>query len=290
MKNRLILLLTVCVLLAGCGGETVPAAEQVDEASGTLASQPEDAEGPKLPEISEPEDVDVLTPVDFGCLTEEFETKVSCYSLLERTELELSVTCLEGAEEGETLYVVGGIHGDEPAGWYAGELLKKGTLRRGTVYVAAPVNAYGAEHDRRTTQSGRDLNRNFPGSPDGVDAQRLAYAIFADIRQKAPALVLDMHEARNHGDGRDNLGNSVICLDIQPVEELIFDLLTESSLAPGPLDLFGAPPAGSLNRTVTEELNIPVITLETPREEPLSLRVRTQLRVAEFVLNWYGQR
>ena len=48
--------------------------------------------------------------------------------------------------------------------------------------------------------------------------------------------------------------------------------------------------AGSINQTVTEQLGIPVITVEPYREEPLAQRVRNQLEFTEYVLNYYGLR
>lgn len=267
--KKLAILLAALLLFTGCGSAKTNGA---------------------LPELSNPEDLEQLTPSRFGCFTETYETAVSQYDLLEGTELELSVTLLEGTAEGPTVYIVGGVHGDEPAGWYAGELLKKTTLQAGRVYILSPVNRYGADHDRRTTRSDRDINRSFPGDPAGNDAQQIACAVFQDISQKKPDLVLDLHEARNHGENRDDLGNSLICLDVATVDELVFALLGETELASGPLDLFGSPPEGSLNAEVSRTLCIPVLTLETPRAEPLAVRVRTQLRVTEYVLQWYAMR
>lgn len=65
-----------------------------------------------------------------------------------------------------------------------------------------------------------------------------------------------------HTDGQDNLGNSIICQDMHPIADLVLDLLADSDSGvlslTEPLDLFGSPPEGSLNRTVTLELGIPV--------------------------------
>lgn len=287
MSRTFLTALALSILLTGCAGgeemDLIPEQNVTDPPT----QQQEQIELPELPDASALED---LAPADFGCMVQPFETDVSTYPLLEGTELELTVTHLRGAEDGDAMYVVGGLHGDELAGWYAGELLKKSDLARGDVYILAPANRYGAQNGQRDTKLGRDLNRNFPGQADGVDARQVAYAIFEDIRAKNPALVLDLHEARTHTDGRDNLGNSIICLDITPIDNLVFELLEQSDLTTVPLDLFGAPPVGSLNRTVAEQLGIPVLTLETSRDEPISQRVRNQLRVTEFILKWYGLR
>ena len=72
--------------------------------------------------------------------------------------------------------------------------------------------------------------------------------------------------------------------------DLILDLLEEFGTDSRPLTLYGSPPQGSLNRTVTEQLGIPVITIETGRDEALSSRVRQQLDIVEFTLTRYGMR
>jgi len=276
-------------LLAGCAARPAPEGArsgQAPETSGSSAVQM-----PELPALDSVRELEDLTPAEFGCLMEDCPTGYDTYALLPGDELENTVYVLTGEEKGPTIYIVGGTHGDELAGWYAGMLLKKAAIRGGTVYIVAPFNQYGAEHDRRETRDGRDLNRHFPGDPAGNEAERIAAALYGDIRDKGPDLVLDLHEARYHTDGRDNLGGSVICQDMGPISDLVLSLLADSE-AGGlpvvrPLTLYGSPPAGSLNRTVTLELGIPAITVETDRREALNVRVRDQLLIAEYIFMWY---
>ena len=235
-----------------------------------------------------------------GCFDARFHTKTEEYRLLEGTQEENTVLVLRGETEGPTIYIVAGVHGDETAGWLAGNLLKQTTLKAGTLHILSPANTYGAEQDQRKTRSGRDLNRNFPGNPDGWDAERIAASIYADIRDKQPELVLDLHEAlakeddyKALGPNYDALGNSLICQSLDGIGDLVLDALLsseEGDLCSGALTLYGSPPAGSLNRVVTEELGIPVITVETLRTEPLTQRVQNQLELAEFVLEYYDMR
>jgi len=238
---------------------------------------------------------------DFGsCFETKFHTDGAEYALLEGTQEENRVLTLRGEENGPVLYVVAGVHGDETAGWLAGNLLKQATLKAGTLHILSPANTYGAEQDQRRTKSARDLNRSFPGNPDGWDAERIANAICGDIRDKRPELVLDLHEAvakeddyEALGANYDALGNSLICQSLDGIGELVLDALLSSEagdLCSGALTLYGSPPAGSLNRVVTEELGIPVITVETLRAEPLAQRVQNQLEMVEFVLEYYEMR
>lgn len=235
-----------------------------------------------------------------SCFEARFSTDNEAYLLLEGTQEENTVQILRGKEDGPTLYIVAGVHGDEVAGWLAGNLLKQATLKAGQLYILSPANLYGAGQNQRKTQSGRDLNRNFPGNSVGWDAERIADSIFTDIRDKQPELVLDLHEAiakeddyESLGANYDALGNSLICQSLNGIGELVLDALLASEagkLCSGALTLYGSPPTGSLNRTVTEELGVPVITVETLRAEPLAQRVQNQLELVEFVLEHYEMR
>ena len=270
--SRLLFLIVpaICLLLAGCGKKELSA----DPAQWQLN--------------------------DFEGFESRFSTEQDSYLLLDGVYGENTVQVLRGKEEGPVIYVVAGVHGDEKAGWMAGNLVKQATLKAGTLYIFGPANAYGADQNRRNTESGRDLNRNFPGKADGWDAERIAAAIYADIRDKQPALVLDLHEAiakeDNYaalGANYDALGNSLICQSLDGIGELVLDAMLASEageLCSGALTLYGSPPTGSLNRVVTEELGIPVITVETLRAEPLAQRVQNQLELVEFTLERYGMR
>lgn len=234
------------------------------------------------------------------CFETRFKTNKEEYLLLEGTQEENTVFVLQGKEAGPTLYIVAGVHGDETAGWLAGNLLKQASLKAGTLHILSPANTYGAGQHQRKTKSDRDLNRNFPGNPNGWDAERIANSIYTDIRDKQPVLVLDLHEAiakeDNYealGANYDALGNSLICQSLDGIGDLVLDALLSSEtgdLCSNPLTLYSSPPTGSLNRVVTDQLGIPVITVETLRAEPLEQRVQNQLELVEFVLEYYGMR
>ncbi len=213
------------------------------------------------------------------------------YTLLEESVLQTDVEKLSGKEKGPVIYVVAGIHGNEQAGWMAAERLKFVDLKGGTLFILSQANRFGVKEKLRQTKENRNLNRNFPGDPDGCDAEQIAAVIFADIADKKPDLVLDLHEALPDTGDKDQLGNSLICESLDQDGELILEMLTWSQNEDSgivPLVLYGSPPEGSINREVTRRLNIPVITVETCRMEKLEKRVRTQEEIVRFILNYYG--
>jgi predicted deacylase len=85
---------------------------------------------------------------------------------------------VRGPEPAE-LAVVGGIHGDEPSGARAVRRLRESDLEfeRGVKFVVANTAALAA--DERYLDS--DLNRVFPGDPDGDREERLAAALCAEL-------------------------------------------------------------------------------------------------------------
>ena len=281
--KRLAALCMLACLLAGCAQQndaqiqSAPEPSARAETSSTALPQPRGGEAD-------------WTLGDFAPLLAGAETaQREEYTLAAGTPWENTVCALRGTAAGKTVYIVGGVHGDEPAGRIAAELAKSMSLRAGTVYILSAANPYGAAHEQRNTESGYDLNRNFPGDPEGTDAAQIAASICADIADKQPALVLDLHEARGERENWDDLSNSVIVYDAAPIGDLIWELLTASeagALGDVPFNLLGGPPEGSLNRVLSESMGIPTITVETWRGEALALRVARQLAVIAFVLDY----
>lgn len=127
--------------------------------------------------------------------------RVPIGALGDGTPISLPVIVVRGPEEGQTIYLQAGIHGDELTGI---ELLR-GVLTsvrpadvRGTI-VAVPVANVPAflTKNRGFTLEERgpfDINRIFPGSPHGVLSERIAHAIFNEFVLKADFIV-DFHSA-----------------------------------------------------------------------------------------------
>ena len=304
MKKRMLTLAAAAAMVfTGCA-PSAPAASapaQSPAASSAPAVSEQQPNQPEIPAVLQNKEPDEWLLEDFeGCFTRIYETQTETYLIGEGTVGENTVHVLRGAEEGPVIYIVAGVHGDEQAGWRAGNLIKDITLKAGTLYIVSPANRYGAQQDQRRTKDERDLNRNFPGSPDGWDGEKIAYAIYSDIEDKMPDMVLDLHEARPKDDdyaslgyNYDALGNSLICYTLDGIGELVLDAILESemgNLCANPLTLYGTPPSGSVNHTVNTLLGIPAITIETLRSEPLAQRVRNHLELVEFALEHYGMR
>src|SRR6056297_1301616 len=121
------------------------------------------------------------------------------FTIMTGTERETTVYVTSAAESGPTVLVVGGMHGNEDAGYLAAEEIRSWSIERGTLVTIPRANAAAVEADRRSTVDGYDLNRQFPvGSTPETE---LARAIWGVVEEYDPDEVLDLHESTGIWDG-----------------------------------------------------------------------------------------
>ena len=110
--------------------------------------------------------------------------------------LGLPLVVVRGALPGPTLGVVAGVHGDEYEGPEALRRFLAGldpARLRGTVVATPQANPPAFEAGQRTGAVDHlDLNRAFPGRPDGFLTQRIADLLVGEVVGPADALV-DLH-------------------------------------------------------------------------------------------------
>lgn len=117
-----------------------------------------------------------------------------------RERLTLQRTAFTGGS-GPRVAVVSGIHGDELEGLYVAHRLaawledlarRRPEALRGRVELYPAVNPLGLDSlERSVPPQGIDLNRTFPGHPQGLIAQRVAAALMRELT--GAALVVDVH-------------------------------------------------------------------------------------------------
>ncbi len=104
---------------------------------------------------------------------------------------------LRGREPGPTVVVISGIHGGEypgPLGAIAiGRELDPATVR-GALLILPLVNlpSFWARSAFVTPGDGLNLNRSFPGKPDGTISEVLAHRLLTEVVEPADA-VIDLH-------------------------------------------------------------------------------------------------
>ena len=216
---------------------------------------------------------------------------VSTFRLMPSTALATEVRVLDSGRAGLVALIVGGIHGDEPAGMAAARKLAALTPTRGKLVVLPVANRPAAESAVRTPYYLQDLNRSFPGRKAGTDTERLAAAIIGLVARYRPAVVLDLHEAGADTDpGGREIENTLILSEEGRAAEMALTVLEALNPTRGdqPFSYLSGAPAGSLNREVSRRFGIPVITVETSRRDPLPQRVDTQIDIVTRVLGDLG--
>lgn len=121
-------------------------------------------------------------------------------SLANGHRLELHLHVLEGARPGPTLGLTAGIHGDEPLGCETVrqvlEAVDPETLA-GTIVGLPVANPYAHQAlTRNTPLDMTNLNRVFPGSPDGTFSDLLAATVCETMLERAEYIV-DFHSGGN---------------------------------------------------------------------------------------------
>lgn len=105
------------------------------------------------------------------------------------------VLVVNGAHAGPTLCLTGAIHGDELNGI---EIVRRAMYDldpaklSGQVVGVPIVNLTGFQQGSRYLPDRRDLNRYFPGRPDGTLADRIAHSLFNSVIRHCDMLV-DIH-------------------------------------------------------------------------------------------------
>lgn len=113
----------------------------------------------------------------------------------------IPVAIIRGRSAGPTLWLNGCVHGDEYCGTYIiHELLRTVSADDlgGTVVALPILNITGSQRNQRMSPfegfGHGDMNRCFPGKPDGSLTDQMAYHVYRHLKQHADYLV-DFHTA-----------------------------------------------------------------------------------------------
>ncbi len=112
------------------------------------------------------------------------QIEIDIARLYDSTEMTLSVEVICGAEDGPALFLSSATHGDELNGTETIRRLLSMPMMdniKGTLIAAPIVNSYGFNTKSRYLPDRRDLNRSFPGAPEGSLAGRLAHIFVTEI-------------------------------------------------------------------------------------------------------------
>jgi predicted deacylase len=204
----------------------------------------------------------------------------------------------ESGQPGQVVFIVGGVHGNEPAGALAADRIRHWPLLKGKLVVIPRANVPTLEARRRLTPGVAtnlsNLNRNYPkaGETNGARGE-LAQAIWELARQHRPDWVLDLHEGFDFNQkNQRSVGSSIIAFST-PASLTAADLMLAAVNEPitnaeSKFVRKTLPVDGSLARAAGEHLGVPGLTLETTTKEPLEKRVQQHEIMIHALLRHLG--
>jgi len=186
----------------------------------------------------------------------------SATELFEGVPVSTPVLVVNGALPGPTLCLTAAVHGDELNGV---EMVRRvlhdisAEKLAGSIIGVPIVNVQGFRRGSRYLPDRRDLNRYFPGNPNGSAAARIAHSFSTNILAHCDALV-DLHtgsfERANMPQIRADLRNPDVVTLTQGFGSMVI--------------LHSTPGVGTLRYAATEA-GIPAVTLEAGGPSQLEL-------------------
>ena len=158
-------------------------------------------------------------------------------------DIRLPATVLHGHGTGKTMLITAGVHAGEYVGIQAAiELSQKLKIEKvnGTIIIVKVMNrpAFEARNGSMGLDDGKNLNREFPGNPDGTEMESLAWAISQEL-QPAADYYIDLHS----GDDYEKLipyvyyagaaAGEVVSLSRQMAEQVDVPYMVKSNVASG---------------------------------------------------------
>lgn len=202
---------------------------------------------------------------------------------------------ITASEPGPTLFVVGGTHGNEPAGYTAAQRIVD-ELRpdKGRIVVIPRANAAAVAANTRGVSDLTNLARRFPSGQNPIG--KTANEIWDLIVKYDPDWFLDLHEGYDfYIRNKNSVGQSVIYYPTgrtySDARALVNHLNGQPAVTSGSTAKFSLiknPVSGSMARKVGQDLGIPAATFETCWKDPLARRVGFQLIAVKFIAAQIG--
>ncbi len=214
------------------------------------------------------------------------ERQLGRHIVVAGTDQETEYLTQTASKPGPCVVVVGGVHGNEPAGAEAARAISEWVIKRGKLIVVPEANVLALAANQRytpgTSNRLRDLNRNFPRRGDEPDEVRgdLAAAHWELVRQLEPDWVVDLHEGFDFHQVNDRSVGSTIIVYPRSRSLTATSMMIESvnALVEEPekkfIPLVRGPVDGSLARAAAEHLGTESLILETTvKDQSLETRV-----------------
>lgn len=190
---------------------------------------------------------------------------------------------------GPTVVVVGGMHGNEPAGYTAAAKFATLMPRRGRLIVIPEANTLAVKAGTRTGSHPGDLNRDFPTSKSGKTGSVLAESIWKLLREVDPDYLFDLHEGYDfHKLNKESVGQSIIYYPTGDAASMAKAMQSEVNRTitnkNHRFSLLKYPIKGSLARAAGMVLGTKAMIIETSRKQAFETRVEQHVTMVRAAL------
>jgi hypothetical protein len=213
------------------------------------------------------------------------------------TRFETSYYVQQSDAAGPTVMIVGGVHGDEPAGACAADQIRCWPIVRGKIIVLPKANVVALRaHKRFTPGEGRslaNLNRNFSKADEHTPPRGpLAEDIWKLVLQQKPDWLVDLHEAGGfHRLTAETVGSTILACFTAGANQAVPFLLKAINDTIDDEEkkflVFRQPRDTTLARAAGTHLGINAMILETTiKDQRLSLRTRQHRILVHALLSY----
>lgn len=207
------------------------------------------------------------------------------------TKYETELYVIESGKPGPVVMIVGGVHGNEKAGYTAAHKVADYNITRGTLLVLPEANKRAVDRNRRYVKGEGDLNRDFPTTKSGRADGVLSRAILKTMKNYDVDWVMDMHEGYDYSKKTtsSSVGQSIIYYPSSKMTPLAKDIVNSLnkniSTSYKKFSLLRYPVKGSLARSAAVACGANSFIFETCSKQKLSTRVNYQLKAVNMLLD-----
>lgn len=227
-----------------------------------------------------------LTPLQASSATQ--SRKV--IHLASGTKYETNLYVIKSTKPGPVVLIVGGVHGNETAGYKAAASVKDYSITRGTLLVIPQANKLAVNKHVRYISSMGDLNRDFPRTSYESADNTLSKAIYKIVKDYDVDWVMDMHEGYDYSTNPKNssVGQTLIYYPStgtsSVAKKITTTLNTGISSSYREFRLLKYPVKGSLARSSGQFQKAHSFIFETCSKQTLSTRISQQTKAAKCLL------
>ena len=235
----------------------------------------------------------VLAVALFFSLLPVSDAAVERFALQAGTGWETSGCVVDSGLDGPVALILGGVHGNEPAGAAAAERVCSFSPIAGKLVVVPRVNPLGLKVNVRYLDEIDDMNRVYPPTGENTPAEQLATEMIRLMEKWRISMLIDLHEARTfHRIDRTSLGQTLLFADNTASTVLAMDTVEivnrEISEDVKKFSLVGNPIRSSSAWYAGKYLGIAAFTVETSAQQPLQDRVEQHLAIVKELLTAGG--